>query len=164
MNTTTTDIREALNVCYEQIHHKTMTPDTPVTGVIGVSRPEWLGDDMYDAIDLDYETYIRDNPDDADGDGYCEYDPTLLIGFRETDDGRYEPDPEAEYSAIVNGLYVQIVRSKYVSRCAMCSLCFPGQGDLDTPGDQITFTLPPEVFGDSEHLPIEKLEDEPCTP
>ena len=159
MNTTRTNhITEALNTCYEQIHHKTTTPDEPITGVLNASRPDFLYEDMIDAIDLSLEQYIRDNPDDEYGDWYTEDDPTLLIGFRETGNGEYEPDPESDYSAIIDGIYIQIIRSKYVSRCAMCSLCFPGQGDLDTPGDQLTYTLPPDVFGDCDHLPIERLE------
>ena len=155
-----TDITETVNTCYEAIHGKTMTPNKAIGGVLNSSDPEWLHDDTTNAICPEYDQYIKDHPDDEYGDEYCDNgDDTYLIGFKLNSDNEYEPDVAAEYSAIVSSPYTQVVRSKYTSKCAMCSLCYPGQGDLDTPGDQITYTLPPDVFGDADHLPIERIGD-----
>ena len=87
---------------------------------------------------------------------------TMLIGFAETPSitnawfdlayGKrlYAPDPDAEYSAIVGETYAQVVRSKWVQGCKLCSPCYPGQGDLQQngKGNYIAFTLPPDVWGD----------------
>ena len=155
----TTDIRETVNVCYETLHKKTTTPEIPITGVINSNTPEWLYEEISNAIDLSYETWVDEcNPTEEEKDCYESQDDTYLIGFKLNSDNEYEPDPDAEFSVIVSEIYAQVVRSKFVSKCAMCSLCFPHQGDLDTAGDQVTYTLPEDVFGDAKHLPITALE------
>jgi hypothetical protein len=73
---------------------------------------------------------------------------TILLGFKECspddpecwfrEDGEfasfsYKPDEEAEFSAIVGEINTQVVRSKWVAKSKMCSPCYPGQGDLDSP-------------------------------
>lgn len=153
------DITETVNTSYEAVHHKTMTPEKAIGGVLNSSNPEWLHEDLNDAIDLGFEEYIKENPGDEFGDEYYNDETTYLIGFILNSEGLYEPDDKAEYSAIVNCPYTQIVKSKYVSKCSMCSMCYHGQGDLDTAGDQVAYTLPPDVFGDAEHLPITSLEE-----
>ena len=42
----------------------------------------------------------------------------------------------------------QVVASEWVAKCRMCSPCFPGQGDLDSPGDFLTYSLPPKMYGE----------------
>lgn len=141
---------------------KYVESDTPITGVLNTNMPEFLHEDTINGIDLDYEDYINETiNNDPEGDNYEANDPTILIGFikckpNEKDIVEYEPDTDAEYSAICSDQYTQIVRSKWVSRTTLCSPCFPGQGDLDTAGDFLTFTLPPGVFGSAEHLNIKK--------
>ena len=156
---TTTDIRETVNAGYEMVHKKTMTPDKPITGVINSNVPEWLYDGLSMAVDLSFEEWVKEcNPTEEEIDCYESQDSTYLIGFILNSDNEYEPDPSEEYSVIISEIYAQVVLSKYVSKCAMCSLCFPHQGDLGTAGDQVTYTLPEDVFGDAEHLPITVLE------
>lgn len=131
----------------------------PITGVLNSNAPEWLYEDIINGIDLDYDQYKKDNPDDEYGDNYEGSDSTYLIGFIKNDKDEYELDKTAEYSAIVGQVYTQVVMSKYVSKCSFCSICYPNQGDLDTEGVLMTYTLPLEVWGESEHLEIIKLPD-----
>lgn len=131
-----------------------MNNDEPVTGVLLSSAPEWMHDDMHDAISIEFAEYLLENPDDEGGDNYICDDETFLIGFRKTDNGMYEPDTAAPYSAVVSSPYMQVVRSRHVSMCAMCSPCYPDAGDLDTPGDILAYNLPPPDWGNADHLPI----------
>lgn len=75
---------------------------------------------------------------------------TYLIGKWIVDsEGEYAPDLEGEYAAIVNfdSFTVQVVHSKWVRRCALCSPCYPGQADLDCAGDYLAYDLPAEIYG-----------------
>lgn len=84
-------------------------------------------------------------------------DQQYLIGdWVKDDNGLYDPDPAGEYAAIVNydgGMTIQIVYSKWVTRAALCSPCYPGQVDLDTPGEYLGFDLPPELYGERRQNP-----------
>jgi hypothetical protein len=132
--------------------------DTIKIGVCNSNTPEWIYEDTYDAIDPGYEEYIINNPDDEYGEEYYDDAPTHLIGFiRSKTLGEYETDQNAEYSAIVSEVYTQIIKSKYISLCAYCSPCYPDQGDLDTAGHIKAYTLPPDVWGDADHLEIEEI-------
>ena len=130
--------------------------DTIKTGVCNSNAPEWLYDDIGSAIDLGYEQYMAENPEDEYGEDYYDDAPTYLIGFIKID-GLYEPDNAAEFSAIVSEVNTQVIKSKYISLCAYCSPCYPDQGDLGTEGYIKTYTLPPDVWGESEHLEIEEI-------
>ena len=152
------DITETLNTSFEAIHKMTRTPDIPIGGVVNTNAPEWLYDDMDAAINLSYEEWVKEcNPSDEDKESNEECEDTYLIGYILNSDNEYEPDTTADYSAIVSSPYTQIVKSKWASTCGMCSMCYPGQGDLDTKGAQTTYTLPESVWGESEHLNIEKV-------
>jgi len=141
--------------------------EKPITGVLNSNAPEFLYEEcLSKGIDLHYEEHCWECDNEEHDECFYDDEPVYLIGFknlklgvRKFDEDGYEPDEEAEYSAIVSPTYTQVVRSKYVSRCALCSPCFPGQGDLDTPGEFLAYTLPPEVWGDAEHLPIIKIEE-----
>jgi hypothetical protein len=141
------------------VNHYGITIDTenPITGVLTNWKAEWLEEDIFEnAIDLAWEDHLEEcKEEDHD---FCgpEERGTVLIGFKEVD-GMFEVDETAEYSAIVGEIYTQVVRSKYISRCNGCSPCYPGQGDLDTEGNFLTYTLPPDVWGETETLLIEKL-------
>lgn len=71
---------------------------------------------------------------------------TLIGSWKKSEDGKYEPDENGEYSAIVGELHTQVVWSKHTTRGAPCSPCFPGQVDLETPGQFLAFDLPPAVW------------------
>jgi hypothetical protein len=73
---------------------------------------------------------------------------TLIIGFKYNPETKlFEEDPEAEYSAVIREFTTQVVQSKYVTYCNKCSPCYPFQGDLESPGSILTFTLPPDLWG-----------------
>ena len=59
---------------------------------------------------------------------------TLYYDFKESLGFYIIPDKKSPYSMIVGEIYSQIIRSRYYTLSAMCSPCFPGQGDLDTIG------------------------------
>ena len=129
----------------------------PTTGVFTLNMLEWIHDDMMDGVDLGYETYLDELPDDEEPE-YGGESGTTLIGFVETtaDDDKawyvigdkaWKPDPSAEYSAICGEYYVQVIASVWRIRGALCSPCYPGQVDGDTNGEVLAYSIPPEVVG-----------------
>lgn len=138
---------------------KYIESDTPITGVVLSNNPEFLYEDAFEGIELDFELHLLKCKNEYHDECYQNDEETYLIGFKKVE-SKNENKPmfvinqEAEYSAIVEPTYTQIVRSKWVSRTTLCSPCFPGQGDLDTEGNFLAFTLPPDIFGSAEHLPI----------
>lgn len=136
---------------------KFVDSEIPVTGVISNHTPEWLYDESYNAIDLDYESFLTEIENDTSLsedekqdaiDGYESMgDSTLLIGDWTTDsDGLYIPDESGEYSAIMRESVTQIVWSKYTKRGALCSPCYPGQVDLDSEGEFLAYDLPKDIY------------------
>lgn len=90
----------------------------------------------------------------------CDQPPaTYLVGaWRQDEEGLYEPDDltdDKEFSAIVSydSMTAQVVRSKWVRAGALCSPCYPGQVDLDTPGDYLGFDFPQWVYGEMGRNP-----------
>jgi len=134
----------------------------PVTGVLNTNAPEWFNDDITsDGIDLDYIEHCKECSNEEHDECYEEYEATYLIGYYwDTATEQYEIDDSAEYSAIVSVPYTQVTHSKYVSKSNLCSPCYPGQGDLDTPGEFLAFTLPPEIWGSTEHLEIIEIKED----
>lgn len=135
--------------------------EVPTTGVFNANNIEYLMDDVAsgDTIDLSWEDHKKECDKYETGeDCYHEVDSDrYLIGFVRVKqslgkDDLFEPDPEAEYSAIINfdRNTVQVIKSKWGIRCALCSPCYPGQGDGDTPGDFLAFSVPPDLVGDSD--------------
>ena len=146
-----------------------------VTGVVSNHSPEWLNDDVINGVDLDYETHCCDCGKEDHDDCWLDSPAgTVLIGFIEcpfTDPAAwfsyinvhgsfgYKPDPAAEYSAIVKEIYTQVVASKWVQSCRLCSPCYPGQGDLDSvDGNIVAYTLPPDVWGHWEPEGVREVE------
>lgn len=136
--------------------------DKPITGVVSNNTPEWLDEEICNrGINLNYEEWLKDQEtvfNEAETDDEWEHyledeyesqpDDTILIGdWKKDKKGLYEPDDSGEYSAIVHEDVTQVVWSKYTKRTALCSPCYPGQGDLDTPGPWLAYDLPPEVYG-----------------
>jgi hypothetical protein len=144
----------------EQNHYgKWVNSEEAVTGVIQNNNVEWLMDEVRDnnTIDLDWEEHIKYmepeeiEEEENEFDGWDSSNSTLLIGsWKKDEKGLYEPDKEGEYAAIVNESTTQVVWSKFTKRCALCSPCYPGQGDLDTPGEWLAYTLPPDLIGNIE--------------
>jgi len=135
----------------------TVDSEVPTTGVLNSTDAEFLYEDAiyHGGIDINFEEHCKECKNEYHDDCWMDDKPTYLIGFKKNEEGDYVLDEKAEYSAIVGQQETQVLRSGYVSRVTLCSPCFPGQGDLDTPGEFLAFTLPPEVFGEKEHLWIE---------
>ena len=124
-----------------------------IGGVISNNSVEFLNDEIFNgnSIDLDYEAFLEENSDVEEED-FPEYesngDSTYLIGnWLKDESGKYYPDPDGEYAAICGEIYTQVVFSKYTKLCALCSPCYPGQGDLDSVGEFLTYNLPADLIG-----------------
>lgn len=132
------------------------------TGVFHAGGMEHLSDDCFasDAIDLaweDHKLYCEKYKENDECD--CDYESDrFLIGFKLGEDNLFAPDKDAEYSAIVNfdRNTIQVIKSKWGIRCALCSPCYPGQGDGDTPGDYLAYAVPPDVIGDYGSQEVKK--------
>lgn len=87
---------------------------------------------------------------------YCDNgDDTILFGGWKKDNenlwGPKEPTKKSDFSAIYNQNenIIQVVKSSWVMDCHHCSPCYPGQGDIDTPGDScLAYVLPPDFLSD----------------
>jgi hypothetical protein len=123
--------------------------EKPITGVIHNHTAEWLIEEaIYNGINLDFEAHLAECPnEDHDFCWETQGTETLLLGaWKKDENGLYEPDKSGEYSAIMSEIYTQVVWSKHTKRCALCSPCYPGQGDLDTSGEFLTFDVPPDLY------------------
>lgn len=120
----------------------------PITGVMRHNQA--IFDAMYDndSIDLTWEDHKLECEDYLNN-GYCNCmleNGTMLIGSWILDsDLEYSPDLSGEYAAIVGEMYTQVVFSRYMTRCALCSPCYPGQGDLDSKSNYLSYDLPPDM-------------------
>jgi len=136
--------------------------DTPITGVVQNNNVPVIYEEICNgnSIDLDFEEFILDAKSRglseeeiyAEIEDYESWGPTTyLIGdWVKDEEGLYEPDTSKEYSAIVRESVTQIVFSKYTKRCNLCSLCYPGQADLDSPNEDgfLAYDLPVEFYGE----------------
>ena len=150
----------------------TVDSDIPITGVFQNNHCEYLFDDIvHDGINLGWYWYnhVEECTDqdciDNDHESAMDYQGYFygLIGFIETTEKDkswywfpkqkigFLLDDSAEYSAIVGEIYTQVVRSQYVIKCQLCSPCYPGQGDANTNGDYIAYSVPPDVIGEDEY-------------
>jgi hypothetical protein len=109
-----------------------------------------------ETVDLDYEEYLRENPE-GDPEGYCGDSTNFLYGDWIKVEDKYAPDRSGPrgYAAIYdsNDNTIQVVWSRWAVLCARCSPCFPDQGDLtSTPGwnsqgdPVVAYSLPPEYM------------------
>lgn len=134
---------------------KWVNSEVPVTGVQGINTiPEWvlsedgiaLGCEECEARKECRECTHPEDCLDCTWEHNCDccenQGPYLLGTWRKDQSGRYEPDPAGEYAAILREDVVQVVQSKYTRRAALCSPCYPGQADLDTPGEFLAYCLP----------------------
>lgn len=121
--------------------------EAPVGGVISNNGIcQFISDCEPNAIDLDWEYHLTQCENEEHDNCYESDCPTLLIGgWKKNADGKYEENKETEFSAIVGEIYTQVIWSKHTKRCALCSPCYAGQGDLDAAGEFLTFDLPPDA-------------------
>ena len=122
--------------------------DRPVTGVLNInSAPEWILEEQ--GIDLGcLKCPARRKGTECE---FCEQRGDQLLGtwkrVRENHHLVYVPDPKGTYSAILREDVIQIILSKTTRTGALCSPCYPGQVDLDTPGDFLGYCLPDPLEG-----------------
>jgi hypothetical protein len=134
-----------------------VSSEIPITGVVDTSAPEWLLEEVHlHGIDIGFEEHTKECNKEYHDDCYYNECPSYIIGYKKDEKGDFVPDTASEFSAIVNGNEntTQVTHSKWVSRVALCSPCYPGQGDLVSSGDYLAYTLPPDVWGSRDHLPI----------
>lgn len=137
-----------------------ISSEVPITGVVDTTAPEWLlGEIDQHGIDIDFEEHLKECSKEYHDDCYYNDCPSYIIGYKKDEKGDFVPDTASEFSAIVNGNEntTQVTRSRWASRVALCSPCYPGQGDLDTSGEYLAYSLPPDIWGDTEHIPISEL-------
>lgn len=134
---------------------KWIDSEIQVTGVISNNSIEFLGDEIADGIDLEYEEHLQSeehsaNPDDCWCQDIWEGNGEILIGdWIKNSDGKYDFNPAGEYAAIVREDVTQVIFSKFTKRCNICSPCYPGQVDLDSDGQYLGFTLPSDMIGNN---------------
>lgn len=121
-------------------------PHNIVPGVHCTNHAIWMFDE--ECIDLLWEDHLKACPEENhDRCGLMETG-TSLYGHWSPCGMGYTPSKGGEYSAIYNPDYntVQVVNSRYVIRCAHCSPCYPGQGDVDSDGHVWANCLPPSLM------------------
>jgi hypothetical protein len=126
--------------------------EAPVTGVLNSFDIawEWIDDErcltceeIAEEAKREAEASGEEVPEDLFDFIECDSSHTKIIGdWREDADGKLEPDPEGEFAAIVGEVYTQVLFSKETKRCALCAPTYPGQADLDTPGEFLAYDLP----------------------
>ena len=140
---------------------KYIDKNTPITGVVQNNNVPAIYNEICSGneIDLDFEMFILDRKSQGLSEEQINYELehfelcdvcTYLIGdWVKGEDGLYEPNPLGEYSAIVRESVTQVVYSKYTKRCNLCSPCYPGQADLDSPNEDgfLAYDLPNEIYG-----------------
>lgn len=133
--------------------------DTPITGVISNNDiSQFLSDEMYNMIDLTYEefadevngdeNYTEDEKEEILSNYESDGDTYLIGGWKQDENGLYEPDQSSEYSAIIRYDVTQVVWSQHTTHAPLCSPCYPGQADVnpDYDGEYLAYTLPHEAF------------------
>lgn len=139
----------------------TVDSEVPITGVVQTNTVAYLIEEMFNhGIDIDFEKHLKECKNEEHDDCWMNENDTYIIGFvLNPHTEKYDIDSSVEFSAIMGEIYTQVVHSKYASRCALCSPCFPGQGDIDSSGDFLTYALPPKLYDEEidEHLPIFQL-------
>ncbi len=88
--------------------------------------------------DLDYEEYVKENPDEEDADDYYNDEPDI--------EGEMEKVKYAT-SWLGGALHFWIFESPYKTQCALCSPCVFNVGDLDNIGEDyvdVAYDVPKE--------------------
>lgn len=120
--------------------------EQPVTGVLDFNKaPEWIFDLEAQGINLTCYSCTRKGHEGACDS--CEpYGPVLIGSWKRTRPNRgpyvWGPDKTGEFAAICREDVIQVVYSIKTKRGALCSPCYPGQVDLDSPGDFLGYCLP----------------------
>jgi len=134
---------------------KYVSEEIPTTGVRNNNNITWLWDevDSGNSICLTCEDCQIENKNEiAEDENFCdccEIMKDYLIGSWLKDaEGLYYPDESGNYAAIVrtDSNVTQVVFSKTIKKCALCSPCYPGQADLDSNGNFSAYDLPDDFY------------------
>jgi hypothetical protein len=125
-------------------------PEKPITGVVSNNLiVQFISDEMYNGIDLDWESFINSDDYDPNEDyDFFESDTWLIGDWIQDSDGLWDYDPNGEYAAIVNfdSFTTQVIFSIYTKRASLCSPCYPGQADNESDGNYLAYDLPPAAY------------------
>lgn len=123
---------------------KWVNSEIPVTGVIGLGKVSW---DHY--LENEIPLYCERCPDRRKRINrpceFCEVTTPALLGSWRKVHGLWQPAPKrrgARYAAIRREDVIQVVWSIATQRGALCSPCYPGQVDLESPGEFLGYCLP----------------------
>lgn len=122
--------------------------EDPSPGVYSLHGLEWIHEE--EGIDPDWEEFAESATEEEIEHADWTQDQSLIGFVLNERTGQYDPDPAAEFVAVVHYSFwhhVTILRSSWWTRAALCSPCCPGQADGDTPGDFLAFAPPPSVIG-----------------
>lgn len=123
--------------------------EVPTTGVFTMNDINQEFFESEDFIDLAWEEHIEKCENNDHDECYVEHDRyESIIGFRKGKNGVYEVDQDAEYSAIIRENTIQVIRSIWGIKGALCSPCFPGQVDTGTKGEFLAYSLPYELLNE----------------
>ena len=157
-------MEKGLNIMTEKfVNHygKWVGSETATTGVLSTNSIAWEW--MPDYHCLTCENWIEEIESNVDLDDdekqyeiemiECNSDHTRLLGdWIFQDDKEYVPDKTGEFAAIENESTVQVIWSKYTTRGALCSPCYPGQVDNDSEGEFLAYTLPDYLLYKDDEL------------
>jgi hypothetical protein len=132
---------------------KLVNSEKPIVGVVANNSVEWLNEEIQEGLSLAWLNHEREcKLEDHDNCDITDEFADVLIGeWIKGWDGKFEPDPKGEYSALVGEIYTVVYLSKYTERHALCSPCYAGCGDIDTEGRFLCYVLPPEVMGGTKN-------------
>jgi len=135
---------------------KYVNEEIPTIGVRNNNNITWLWDEVdsnsicltCEDCKVEKENEIAEDENFCD---CCEIMKDYLIGsWLKDKDGLYYPDEASEYAAIVrtDSNVTQVVFSKTIKQCALCSPCYPGQADLDSNGNFSAYDLPDSFYNE----------------
>jgi hypothetical protein len=136
--------------------------ETATTGVLNSNSImwEWVNDEICLTCEEIYQSIEDDKSLDEDEKQSeldfieCDSSHTRIFGdwILDTKTHQYTPDKNGEFAAIENESTVQVIWSKYTTRGALCSPCYPGQVDNDSTGDFLAYTLPDYLLYKDDEL------------
>lgn len=145
-----------------KVNHYGMTvdSDSPVTGVISSNSISWecmdeehclTCEEIFEEIENDDSLTLEEKQEEIES-VECDSSHDKIVGeWLKDSDGKYYPNPEGEYAAIIRESVIQVVYSKHIAyNRALCSPCYVGQVDLDSEGQFMGYTLPPEMIYNPE--------------
>lgn len=127
-----------------------VNPETGIRyGVVSLnSLAEWVFDEFFQSgVNLSYQAALDEwisEGNDPDSEDF-EYESDEDTYELETSDGL-----KLGLSTLGGAYNVWVLESPHTVRCGLCSPCCPNAGNLDSYGEFVAYTLPPEWFRGGE--------------